>query len=383
MSIAAISCTGPGEQAASTQSAAEEAEPAAFVFVGTYTKKEGHVDGKAEGIYTLNLSPEGGLQRAQTEAGIVNPSFLTVDTKAGLLYAVSEIGPDVDSSGLVVAYRINRDDGSLQRLNEQPTHGFAPCYISLSPDGRFAFVANYSGGAIAMYPRLSDGRLGPAADVHTLTGQGPHPEQESAHPHCIIPAPDAPFVYVADKGSDRILIFRLEAEAQRLVPTEQGALKVQAGAGPRHLVFHPKLPRLYLVNELDATVCVAEYSSSDGSLKLLQTITTLPESYEGFNACADIRISPDGKHLYASNRGHNSLAIYEVDETDGRLRPLGHQPTEGDFPRNFALSPDGQWLYAANQNSDNIVGFERNTSTGLLMPKLVLECPTPVCLHFF
>ncbi len=365
---------------AANPDAPSQGAPGLAVFVGTYTQSLPHVEGQAAGIYTMMPQDSGGWQMAHVREGILNPSYLTVDAGGKFLYAVSEIGPGgADSSGWVGSYRIG-SDGSLQPLNRQPTFGFAPCYVSLTPDGQFVMVANYVGGTIAVYPRLGDGKIGAASARMTFTGSGPHREQQSAHPHCIISSPDGQFVYVADKGTDKVMGLAL-SKAGELTPTEQGALPVAPGAGPRHLVFHSSRPFLYLVNELNGTVNSLSYDATTGQLGLLQTIRTLPESYSGFNACADIHISPDARHLYASNRGHNSLAIYRILE-NGQLEWLAFQPSGGKFPRNFAITPDGQEVWAANQNTGNIVRFSRNADTGLLTPAGELECPTPVCLKF-
>lgn len=354
--------------------------PGAALFVGTYTQSLPHVDGQAKGIYTLMPQDSGGWEATHVREGIVNPSYLTVDSRGEFLYAVSEIGPGgTDSSGWVASYRVEKD-GSLQLLNRQPTFGFAPCYVSLTPDGQLVMVANYVGGTIAFYPRLKDGQIGAASGQMAFSGSGPHREQQAAHPHCIRSSPDGRFVYVADKGTDKVMGLA-RSEAGQLTPTEQGALQVAPGAGPRHLVFHPNRPFIYLVNELNATVNTLSYDDATGRLSLLQTISTLPESYLGFNACADIHISPDGRHLYASNRGHNSLAIYRILE-NSQLERLAFQPTGGDFPRNFAITPDGEQVWVANQNSGNIVRFDRNADTGLLSPAGEIKCPTPVCLKF-
>lgn len=350
------------------------------LYVGTYTKKEGHVDGKADGIYSYSVQ-QGTLAERTTAANIINPSYLTLDDEGQLLYAVSEIGPDVDSSGQLAAYSIT-ENGSLRELNRQPTFGFAPCYVSLHPSGSAAFVANYVGGTVAVYPRLKDGSLGEASQTIRFEGKGPHPEQEASHPHCILSSPDGQYVYVADKGTDRINGFRWDKGGNKLQPLTPPFTEVQAAAGPRHLVFHPKQPYLYLINEINSTVDVFAYRAESGTLAPLQSITTLPEGYDGPNASADIHLSPDGAFLYASNRGHNSLAIYQVGK-DGLLTPKGFADTAGEVPRNFLISPDGQQLFAANQNSDNIVLFDRDPKNGSLEQLEVFPCPTPVCLKIY
>ncbi len=366
-----LSCQAPEQPEATT---------AALLFVGTYTKKEAHVDGKAEGINCLEADGPGWSAEATTP-GIINPSYLTIDEERSLLYAVSEIGPDVDSSGQVVAYQILAD-GQLKELNRQATHGFAPCYVSLHPDGSSVLVANYVGGTVAVLPRRPDGSLSPASDTLQFTGSGPHAEQEASHPHCILPGPGGQFVFVADKGTDRIEVLNWETAEGQASLSRQSGITVQAGAGPRHLAFHPKQRWLYLINELDATVNAYTLDPATGNLQLLQSITTLPESYQGQNTCADIHLSPDGTYLYASNRGHNSLAIYKV-LPDGRLEARGHASTAGEFPRNFLMHPNGKQVLVANQNSDNIVVFDRDTTDGSLSVSEILPSPTPVCLKLY
>lgn len=348
----------------------------AVIFAGTYTKAEPHVDGQALGIYTLLAAPDGALQPQDTATGIINPSYLAVGEKKKVLIAVSETGGDVDTTGYVYAYRIG-PGGALELLNRQPSYGFAPCYVALSADEAFAGVVNYAGATAVLYPLGEDGSLGPAAQVLELEGNGPHPEQDSPHAHSLHPAPDGPFWYLADKGSDKVLAYRLEGG--QLLPAEQAFVKLPPGAGPRHMAFGPG--RLYVVNELSSTVTVFARDSLSGELSALQDIEALPEGYDGFNACADIHLSPDGRHLYASNRGHNSLAIYEVG-TAG-LKLLGFQPTGGDFPRSFLISPDGSGVWVANQNAGGIHYLERHAETGLLTPKGSFSCTTPVCLKYY
>lgn len=361
------------------QSEKDNSSSTAHLLIGTYTQQLGHVDGKAKGIYTLAPEKDSLFRIAHTTTDIANPSYLTVDEKAGLVYAVSELVPGgADSSGYIYSYKIGAE-GALLYLNRQPSYGFAPCYVSLSPDGKYVLAANYVGGVVAVYPRQEDGSLGKASDKQTFTGSGPHAEQEASHPHCILSAPGTPWVYAADKGTDRVMGFRLTAEGQ-LQPTEQQYVQTAPGAGPRHLAFHPTLPVAYLVNELNSTVDVFNIDEANGTLSPLQTQPTLPEEYTGFNACADIHVSPDGKHLYASNRGHNSLAFYSIQAETGQLESLGWVPTQGDFPRNFMITRDGSQVLVANQNTDNIVCFDRDAATGQLRQTAEIHCPTPVCI---
>jgi len=367
---------GPAEEA--PQQKDSTADTMQTILVGTYTKKEGHVDGKAEGLYTFSFDPSNGqLAKVGTTRGLINPSYLAIAPDRKNVYVVNETGGDMDSTAHLSAFRLNAEDGSLEKLNQQPTYSFAPCYVSLDKAGQFVFVANYVGGIAVVYPRTDDGRLGPATDTLQLEGSGPHAEQEASHPHAMLTSTDGHYVYIPDKGADKIWIF--DYKDGKVDPAPQAFTQVAPGSGPRHLVFHPKQNRAYLVNELNATVNVFKYDAQYGSLEQLQSISTLPESHRGFNACADIHLTPDGRFLYASNRGHNSIVIYKV-KKDGQLNLVGHESTRGEFPRNFMIDRSGRWLLAANQNTDNIVVFEIDQQNGRLNYTTEVECKTPVCL---
>jgi 6-phosphogluconolactonase len=346
------------------------------LFVGTYTKKEGHVDGKGAGIYLLSVAA-GQARQLSVSGGIINPSFLALAPGGRFLYAVSETGPDVDSTGYVYAYQAEGD--SLRFLNRQPSYSFAPCHISIHPSGRFALVANYVGGVFALYPLEANGRLGEASAVVRLAGSGPHPRQESSHPHSAGISPDGRFAYIPDLGTDKVMIYQIDTVAAGLQPA--GYAAVPPGSGPRHITFSADGRFAYVINELSSTISAFRREPASGQLDSLQLISTLPEGFEDDNYCADIHLSPDGRFLYGSNRGHNSLAIFAVDVQSGRLSALGHEPTRGDFPRNFALAPDGSAAYVANQNTGNIAVFQIKAD-GLLQYQSEISIPSPVCLKF-
>jgi 6-phosphogluconolactonase len=348
-------------------------------FVGTYTRKEGHVDGKAKGIYQLELdSGSSRLLRVGTIPDIINPSFVNFDPKGRFLYAVSEIGGGADTTGYVYAYAL--DGQEVKFLNRQVSHGMAPCHVVVHPSGKYAFAANYMGG-IAMYPINEDGSLAAASDVRRLEGSGPTARQKSSHPHSVTLDADGRFAYVADLGTDKIMIFFINQEAGKLEPAGSPFAQLAPGAGPRHLVFHPNGQLLYAINELNSTITSFRYDRADGHLQALQTVSTLPMDFNGNNSCADIHLTPDGRFLYGSNRGHNSIAIFSVDPGTGSLEPMGHQSTGGEVPRNFAIDPFGKVLYVANQNSDNIV-YLKIGEDGSLEKIGELYIPTPVCLQF-
>ena len=361
-------------------SASQQESTMEHILVGTYTKKEGHVDGKADGIYHFSFNPANGdLKLANTTKGVINPSFLTIHSDQQWVYVANETGPDVDTVAQLSAFQITAADQSLQFLNKQSSHSFAPCYVSTDKTGKYVFAANYVGGKVAIYPIEENGQLGPSTEVLEMEGSGPHAEQESSHPHAALSSPDNRYLYIPDKGSDKIWIYAFEEGKAR--PAIPPFVSVQPGAGPRHLVFHPRQNFAYVVNELDGSINGFTYNPETGKLEEQQRISTLPASYSDFNACADIHLTPDGRFLYASNRGHNSIAIYQVDASSGLLTLMGHESTRGDFPRNFLIDKSGQYLLAANQNTDNIVVFKIAPQNGLLNYINEVECKTPVCLQ--
>jgi 6-phosphogluconolactonase len=349
------------------------------ILVGTYTKQEGHVEGKAAGVYHFSFQPDSAkLQLEGVTEGLINPSYLAIHPSRQYVYVVNETGPDVDTVAQITAYKLDDATATLERINAQPTAAFAPCYVSVDHDGKYVMVANYVGGTIVMYPIQENGGLGTACEIKRLEGKGAHPEQEASHPHAIIPSPNNKYVYVPDKGTDKIMIY--EFRENRLIPGYPASVSVQAGAGPRHMVFHPRQNYAYVINELDASINAFAYQPETGTIAEQQRISTLPTDYQGQNSCADIHLTSDGRFLYASNRGHNSIAIYSVDPSSGLLTLMGHESTRGEVPRNFMIDKSSRWLLVANQNSDNIVIFSIDAKTGLLQYKDEIACKTPVCL---
>ncbi|MDB4893856.1 MAG: hypothetical protein JWN15_118, partial [Firmicutes bacterium] len=293
--------------------------------------------------------------------------------------------------------------GRLSLLNRRPSQGAAPCYISLDPTGRYALVANYVGGSVAVLPIGLDGGPGPATDLvrhegagpnraaaqggagpnrAAHEGAGPNPARQAApHPHSIQPDPSGAWVLVPDLGLDRIFTYRLDPHRGKLEPAEIPWQPVRPGAGPRHMTFHPTAPCAYVINELDSSVTAFHLDAARGSLTELQTVPTLPENYAGPNTGADIHMHPSGRFLYASNRGHDSIVIYQVDAGTGRLTLVGHESTRGRTPRGFALDPSGQFLLAANQESGSVLTFRIDQESGALtFTGHEVAVPSPVCL---
>ncbi len=351
-----------------------------LVYVGTYT------DGKSEGIYLYRLHQSSGeLRHVATTKGVVNPSFLTISPNGRYLYAVNEVEEFAGKkSGALSAFAINQRSGELMLLNQQPTLGGAPCYVITDQAGKFVLVANYVGGNVAVLPVHSDGRLGLATDVQQDVGSSTNTDRQSGpHAHCIVLDPANRFAYACDLGTDKIMIFRFDAGRGKLTPGKNPWVPAKPGAGPRHLAFHPSGRYAYVINEMHATVTAFAQDAADGNLKEVQTLATLPLEFKDANTSADIHITPDGRFLYCSNRGHDSIAAFEIDQRSGALTFIVHESTGGKTPRNFAIDPTGTFLLAANQKSDNVVTFRIDGKTGRLTPTgHVAEVPSPVCLKF-
>lgn len=351
-----------------------------LLYVGTYTEGD-----DAEGIHVIRFDAStGALQRIGAVNAGANPSFLALHPSALFLYAVNEVTEyRGKATGLVSAFAISPETGALARLNEQLSEGGAPCYVSVDRSGSVALVANYVGGNVAVVPVRNDGTLGAAAHVVQHRGSGPNAErQEAAHAHCIIPDPTNRFALAADLGIDRVLVYRLDLHGATL--REAGEARLRPGAGPRHLVFHPTLPLLFVANELDSTVSTLRFDAERGALTVLASHSTLPAGWRGANYPADIHVAPDGRALYLSNRGHNSIAVFSVADRPGALSLQQTISTEGDWPRNFALDPTGRWLLVANQRSASVIVFARDPDTGRLTstPNRI-AITNPVCLRFF
>jgi 6-phosphogluconolactonase len=359
-----------------------------LMYVGTYTRREPHVIGRSRGIEVFRYSAaDASMTHVTTVAGIANPSYLAIHPNGEYLYAVSEVADPVDGrpTGAVHAFRIERPSGNLQALNHQITGGAGPCYLAVDATGRAVVVSNYDGGSVALLPLLGDGTLGPASDFIQHEGSSVNPQrQKEPHPHSVNIDPTNRLVLVPDLGQDKIVIYELDLEHGRLAAhNAQPWARTKSGAGPRHVAFHPNGELMFVVNELDSTVTSFGLNSEKGTLHMIDSWPTLPEGFDGKSSCADIHVHPNGQYLYASNRGHDSIAVFAIDAGRGLLKPQGHTPTGGKTPRNFALDPTGQYLLAANQNSDDIHVLQVDARHGKLTPTgQKVEAPTPVCIKF-
>ena len=345
------------------------------IYIGTYTKKEGHVDGQAEGIYTVYQKPDtGALEMGKTVANVVNPSFVKTSANYKNLYAVSELGPGDGPSGLIYSYKIN-EDHSLEQIGSISTESYAPCYIAEDKSGEFIFVANYVGGVVMMYEKNADGSL---KKLQKISLEYP----ERSNPHSVNISSNNKYVYITDLGNDRIWIFNLDVDAKSLKPNETPYVQITEGSGPRHFAFSKRNNYAYTINELNGSISAFKIEQ-DGSLAHLEDISSLPEDFKGENSAADIHIHPSGNFLYVSNRGHNSVGSFKIDQKTGILENIGFTNTKGATPRNFAISPKGDFLYVANQDSNDLVSFKIDSESGKLTNiGEKLDVMTPVCIEF-
>jgi len=351
-----------------------------FAYVGTYTRRS------SEGIYVYRLDASTGeLRDGRLAAAVEDPSFVAIAPGAGFLYAVGEGGKPV---GTASAYAIDPTTGSLRLLNQQPTGGPGPCHLTVDATGRMLIATNYAGGSVAAFPIGHDGRLGERSEFIQHEGSSVTAgRQDAPHAHSVNLDAVNGRAFVADLGLDRVMLYELDSGTARLRPADPPWASFAPGSGPRHFAWHPagdeRRRFAYVINELDSTITACSYDSGRGTLTKLQTVPALPADFADPSSCADIHVLPSGAFVYGSNRGHDSIVIYRIDPDGGTLTYVGHEPTQGRNPRNFAITPGGGFLLAANQDSDTIVTFAIDAETGTLRPTgAVAEAPMPVCLKF-
>ena len=337
------------------------------LFVGTYTGSG------SEGIYKFNFNTTTGELTGKTlAAAIDNPSFLSISPDRKTLYAVGEVDDFIPNSGAIITYHIK--DSILEKVDSKPTYGENPCYVGVSEDGSYVAVANYTGGNVAIYQTKENGDLNGEPQIidHKVLDTS-----LTAHAH------KASFLnnelFVADLGLDRLKKYSLKD--QSFTPSQQPELVLAEGAGPRHFTFSANEEFLYVINELNSTLTL--FQKEDDKYFVQQTLKTTAPDFKGESFCADIHLSPDGKFLYGSNRGENTIVVFKVDGVTGKLETLGRESVKGDWPRNFSLDPTGNYLLVANQRSNNIVVFKRDVEEGTLTFLSRVDLPNPVCLEFY
>lgn len=342
-----------------------------YLVTGTYTS------GGSEGIYVYHFNGKTGKADLVSSVKSSNPSFLAFSPNEKFLYAVNE-----DDSGTVSAFAFDKQKGSLTPLNRQSSAGRHPCYVTVDRTGKWVIAGNYSSGNLAILPAAPDGRLDSAVHVIQHSGYGVNEDrQKGPHVHATVLSRDNQFLLVPDLGIDKLMVYTFDDRRGAIAEADPPYGISEPGAGPRHLDFHPNGKTVYLMEELTGTIAVFAYAK--GRLDLLQNISALPGDYNGPTGSADIHVSPDGRFLYASNRGEsNTIAIFSIGN-NGWLSLVGHQPTLGSGPRNFSLHPSGKFLLVANQNSNEIVVFRRNRKTGTLTDTgNRIKVSKPVCLKW-
>jgi 6-phosphogluconolactonase len=354
-----------------------------IMYVGTYTRAP------SKGIYAYRFKGATGEVTPIGTAGLAaeteNPSFLAVHPNQRFLYAVNEISRyEGHDAGSVSAFSIDRASGTLTLLNRAASRGGGPCHVSIDRSGKWLFAANYGGGSVAAFPVHDDGTLGEASAFFQHAGASVNKARQSGpHAHGAVVSPDNRFVLVPDLGLDRVFTYRLDPAAGGLAPGEPGFAAIAPGSGPRHVAFRPDGKFAYVLKEMLSAVVAFRYDARRGTLAELQTLSTLPEGFSGESSGAEIATHPSGRFLYASNRGHDSIAIFRIDPAKGTLTPVDRVSTQGKTPRSFAIDPSGRFLIAANQNSGTLVIFRIDQATGALTAtETAVQVPFPVSVVF-
>ncbi len=359
---------------------AETAGAGARIWIGTYTTRG------SEGIYSLSMNPQTGeLSAPALAAKADNPSFLALHPTRKFLYAVNETGRfEGRPVGAVVAFSVDAQAGKLAEMNREGTGGAAPCHLNVDPSGKCLVVANYTDGNAAAFPIAADGRLEKMSQLVKHEGHGANASrQKSPHAHGVTFSPAGDIVFVPDLGIDKIMAYKLDVAKGSLSPVGSATASVEPGSGPRHIVFNTAGTFAYSINEILATVSQFSWDAARSSLKLVRSVPSLLGNFPGQNTAAEIAIHPNGKFLYSSNRGHDSIAVFTLDEKSGSPKLIQNFPSGGRAPRNFAIDPSGIFLLAAHQDTDNIVVLKIDSDTGKLSDThFGAKIPAPVCVLF-
>ena len=361
--------------------AKEKDDKEVFVYFGTFARKSG------EGIYVSRLNPAtGNLSAPQLAVEIASPGFLALHPSRPFLYAVGELVSAEKNDGAVNAFAMDRATGQLTFLNQQSSGGQGPCHLVVDKSGRWVLVANYAGGSVSVLPIQDGGQLGKLTEFIQHIGSSVNPQrQKEAHAHSINVDSSNRFAIVADLGMDKVMIYKFDPAAGKLLAHNPSCASVKQGAGPRHFAFHPNGRSAYVINEIDCSVTAFDYDKTRGELKETQTISLLPggEKVKAGFSSAEIQVHPSGKFLYGSTRGHDSITVFAIDKKTGALTYVQNESTQGKVPRNFGIDPTGQFLLAANQDSDGVVVFRIDAKSGQLTPTgQKIEVPSPVCVKF-
>lgn len=355
------------------------------LYIGTYTQPilfgTGEIlQGKGHGIYHVRMDRSTGkLSQPVLMYETPNPSYLSLDSTQSYLYAVNELKEyNGQTGGSVSAFSVNKD-GSLKYLNTQPTFGTDPCHVAVSPDGSYVVVSNFMSGSVSVYPCCDDGSLANSSQTIQHQGKSINSHRQSGpHAHSAVFDHTGNFILVPDLGADKVFVYKIDKKEYKLYPVFE--FKTVPGSGPRYCEFHPDMNICYLINELSSSISLLRFDPVTGKLAHIQTISTLPDTYNGNNICADLHVRSDGRFLYGSNRGHDSIVVYSLNP-NGEMKHVQTISSGGRTPRNFSLTPNNNFLIAANQDSDNLVVFIIDSLTGMLTKVDEQYVPTPVCIR--
>jgi 6-phosphogluconolactonase len=332
-------------------------------------------------IYKMDLE-SGALQESAPPASVAHPSFITLSPRFDFLYSVSEGGSQKSST--ISAYSVDRQTGKLTFINDQPSGGSGPCHVWVDQSGKALLTANYGSGSMAAFPIKTDGALGERSGFFQGAGTSVNPQrQEGPHAHCVITDPADHFALLCDLGLDKVFVFKFDSANATVAPNDPPFATVKPGSGPRHIAFHPNGRFAYLINEMGQTMTAFAWDAERGTLREIQTESTVPADFTAPSTCAEVVVAPSGKFLYGSNRGHNSIVEFKIDDSTGRMTRVGWTPTQGKTPRNFEIDPTGKFLLAANQDSDTVVVFRLDPETGALTPAgQTIQSHSPQCVKF-
>lgn len=369
----------PSLQQPGYSAANDNAKGKYLVYIGTYTGP------KSKGIYAYRYDPATlKLESIGLAGEMVRPSFLTVHPNQRFLYAVSELGNDGKVNGSITAFAIDRKSGMLTPLNTVSSGGGGSCHLVVDKTGKVLVVSNYGSGSVASFKVQADGRLSGPVSLIQHKGSSVDPRRQMGpHAHAVVLSADNRFVFVPELGLDQIRIYRLDAATAQLTPNDPPFVTAKTGSGPRHFAFSPNGKFAYSIHEMGSMVTAWAYTAASGNLTQVQTISTLPADFHGENNSAEIEVDSQGKFVYASNRGHDSITVFAIAPANGKLTLVQNVPTQGRTPRNFKIDPTGRYLFAANQDTNNIVIFKIDPQTGRLTPTgQVLDVQSPVCVQF-
>ena len=349
----------------------------ALVCFGSYSTP----DKESVHLFQLNLQ-DGSLKKLNAVDGLSNPSFLKIHPNGKYLYTVNEVSTfDGKKSGGVTAFALDVNGGKLNKINQQPSGDTGPCHLTVDATGKYVLVAHYGGGSTSVLPIKKDGSVGAVVSQIKHKGSSVHSRQKAPHAHAVHVGPNNKFAFAPDLGIDKVLVFSFDEKTGAIAETKFDGAKLEPGSGPRHFDFHPDGKFAYVINEITQSVTAFRYNAKRGRLRTLQTLSTVPHPVDG-NSTAEVLVHPTGQFLYGSNRGHNSIAKFRINEKNGKLTALGHESTRGSTPRNFGIDPTGQFLLAANQQSDNVAVFRINQDTGKLkFTGNEIKLSKPVCVR--